>query len=134
VPQRSFYSVFSTDLPSARDWYVSIFDYRIEFESDWFVHLQDPDNPSIELGLIMRTHEIVPDQFRSDPAGGMLTLVVDDVDVLHSRAVASGAKVLEQPRDLFYGQRRLLLVDPDGLLVDVSSECPPDPAWLASLS
>ncbi len=134
MPQRSFYSVFSTDLSRAKDWYVSLFDYRIEFESDWFVHLQDADNPSIEVGLIKRTHEVVPAQFRANPAGGMLTLVVDDVDELHNRAIASGAEVIEEPRDLFYGQRRLLLIDPDGLLVDVSSECPPDPAWLASLS
>ncbi len=133
MPQRSFYSVFSNDLPGARDWYIWLFDLRIEFQSDWFVHLQDPTNPSIEVGLIARGHEVVPERFRADPAGGMLTLVVDDVDALHSRAIAGGVEVVEEPRNLFYGQRRLLLLDPDGLLIDVSSECPPDPEWLASL-
>ena len=63
----------------------------------------------------------------------MLTIVVDDVDALHRQAVDRGLEVVESPRDLFYGQRRMLLVDPNGLLVDVSSECPPDPDWLASL-
>lgn len=133
MPQRNFYSLFSTDPARSAAWYVSLFDYRIEFESDWFVHLQDPANDSIEFGLIARTHDIVPEQFRAEPAGGMLTVVVDDVDVLHQRAEEVGATVVEIPRDLFYGQRRLLLLDPDGLLLDVSSECPPDPAWLASL-
>ena len=134
MPQRSFYSVFSADLGSAKDWYISLFNYRVEFESDWFVHLQDPDNPSIEVGIIARTHEIVPERFRGPADGGMLTLVVDDVDAIHRQAVANGLTVVEEPRDLFYGQRRLLLVDPDGLLVDVSSDCPPDPEWVASLS
>jgi catechol 2,3-dioxygenase-like lactoylglutathione lyase family enzyme len=133
VPHRSFYSVFSTDLTRAKDWYVALFGYRVEFESDWFVHLQDPANPSIEVGVIARDHEIVPDGFRAEPTGGLLTLVVDDVDAIHQRALDGGVVVVEEPRDLFYGQRRLLLVDPDGLLVDVSSECPPDPEWLASL-
>ena len=133
MPQRSFYSVFSTDLARATEWYVSLFDYRVEFESDWFVHLQDPSNASIEIGVIARSHEIVPERFRADPAGGMLTLVVADVDAVHEQAVAHGVEVVERPRNLFYGQRRMLVIDPDGLLIDVSSECPPDPAWLASL-
>lgn len=131
MPQRSFYSVFSTDLPRARDWYVSLFGFRIEFESDWFIHLQDVANPSLEVGIIDRAHEIVPEQFRAGHAGGMLTLVVADVDELHRTAVAADVAIVEEPRDLFYGQRRMLVTDPDGLLVDVSSECPADPAWMA---
>jgi predicted enzyme related to lactoylglutathione lyase len=134
VPQRSFYSVLSDDLGKAKEWYISLFSYRVEFESDWFIHLQDQDNPSIEVGIIARTHEIVPEQSRGAAGGGMLTLVVDDVDAIHRQAVAKGLSVVEEPRDLFYGQRRLLLVDPDGLLVDVSSECPADQDWVASLS
>ncbi len=134
MPQRSFYTIFSTDLIRSRDWYISLFGHRVEFESDWFVHLQDPVNPLIEFGILARDHEIVPERFRGEPAGGMLTVVVDDVDELHRHAVDQGLDIVEEPRDLFYGQRRLLLLDPDGLLVDVSSDCLPDPAWVASLS
>lgn len=133
MPQRSFYSVFSADLVRAKDWYISLFGYRVEFESDWFIHLQDSANPALEIGLIARDHEIVPHGSTGSPVGGMLTLVVDDVDVLHRRATEAGLDIVEAPRDLFYGQRRMLLADPDGLLVDVSSECAPDPEWLASL-
>ena len=41
--------------------------------------------------------------------------------------------MIEPPTDLFYGQRRMLVVDPDGQILDVSSECPPDPDWVASM-
>jgi uncharacterized glyoxalase superfamily protein PhnB len=71
--------------------------------------------------------------FRAAPTGGMLTLVVDDVDAVHARAQEAGIEIVEPPTDLFYGQRRMLVTDPNGLLVDISSECPPDPDWLASL-
>ncbi len=125
--------MLSGDLPRSRDWYVSLFGYEVEFDSDWFVHLQVPGSPALELGLIARDHEIVPDRLRPTPTGGLLTLVVDDVDAVHRRAEAEGVEILEPPRDLFYGQRRMLLLDPDGMVVDVSSECPPDPDWLASL-
>lgn len=36
--------------------------------------------------------------------------------------------------DRFYGQRRMLLLGPEGQVVDVSLGCAPDPTWLASLA
>jgi len=132
--QRSFYSLFSEDPASTAEWYRSHFGFEVTFDSDWFVHLRAPANELLELGIIDRSHEIVPEAHRLAPAGGMLTLVVDDVDEVHRRLVADGHHVIEEPRDLFYGQRRMLLADPTGALVDVSSECEPDPEWLASLS
>jgi uncharacterized glyoxalase superfamily protein PhnB len=41
-------------------------------------------------------------------------LRVDDVDVFHARAVASGAEVLKAPRDEPWGMRELGLRSPDG--------------------
>lgn len=46
-------------------------------------------------------------------------------------AQARGVEIVEPPRDLFYGQRRVLVRDPAGTLVGVSSECAPDPTWMA---
>ncbi len=133
MPERAFFSILSSDLPRSRDWYTSLLGYRVEFDSDWFVHLQDPDNPALELGLMARDHEIVNERMRPNPTGGLITLVVDDVDRLHAEAIERGVEVIEPPTDLFYGQRRMLVVDPDGQILDVSSECPPDPDWVASM-
>jgi uncharacterized glyoxalase superfamily protein PhnB len=41
-------------------------------------------------------------------------LDVDDVDALHSRAVAAGATVLKVPRDEPWGRREMALRSPDG--------------------
>ncbi len=132
--QRAFFSILSTDLPRSLAWYTSLFGYRVEFDSGWFVHLQNPDNPALELGLIARDHEIVTEQMRTTPIGGLITLVVDDVDRFEAKAEAAGVEIIERPVDLFYGQRRMLIADPDGQIIDVSSECDPDPQWVASLS
>ena len=132
--QRNFLTVFSGDLTKSRDWYVDRLGYQVDFDSDWFVQLRSSVHSQVELGILKRDHEIVPAAYRAAPAGGMLTVVVDDVDAVHDKAVQRGDAIVEPPRNLFYGQRRMLLVDPDGLLVDVSSECPPDPEWLASLN
>lgn len=132
--ERAFVSILSTDLPRSQAWYQSLFGYRIEFESDWFIHLQDPDNPALELGLIAVDHEIVTDRMRASPTGGLITLVVADVDRIEDQATTMGVEILQPPTNLFYGQRRMLLADPDGQVVDVSSECDPDPDWVASLT
>ena len=133
MPQRAFFSILSADLARSTDWYVSLFDYQIEFDSDWFVHLRDPDIAHLELGIMAIDHEVVNERMRSSPTGGLVTLVVDDVDAVYAAAQSRGIEIVEPPTDLFYGQRRMLLADPDGQIVDVSSECPPDPKWLASL-
>lgn len=133
MPVRNFYSVFSDDLPASRDWYVNLFGYQAAFDSDWFVHLRSPGNELLELGILLRSHEIVPQAYRGAPTGGMLSIVVEDVDSVFHAAETAEVVVHEAPRDLFYGQRRMLLQDPNGLLIDVSSECPPDPQWLASV-
>ena len=118
---RCFVNLLSDDLGRLRDWYVDLFGWRVDFDSDWFVHLQAPANDDVELGILRRDHEIVPEELRDARAGVIVTIVVDDVDDLHARAVAGGADVVEAPRDLFYGQRRMLLRDPDGTIVDASS-------------
>ena len=130
---RSFFSICSDDLEGSCQWYVELFDYKVAFHSDWFIHLQAKTSSQLELGIISRSHEIVSPTIRGAVNGGMLTQVVDDVDRLHQQVVEAGIPVIEAPRNLFYGQRRMLLRDPNGLLIDVSSECPPDPAWLDSI-
>jgi PhnB protein len=131
--RRAFVCIFSNCLAETRDFYVSLFGWRVGFDSDWFVHLQATDNASIELGIVRRDHEIVPQAFAAAPTGVMVTLVVPDVDDVHRLVLERGIDVVEAPRNLFYGQRRMLLRDPNGTLVDVSSECPPAPEFLASL-
>ena len=131
--QRAFPSIFTDDIHAVRDFYIELFAWSVAFDSDWFVHLQAAESSPIELGILRRDHEIVPAGRRGAPSGGMLTFVVDDVDALHALCVERGFDIEEAPRDLFYGQRRMLVRDPAGTLVDVSSECDPSPAFLESL-
>ena len=47
--------------------------------------------------------------------------MVNDADEIFEIAKAEKFEVVTEPTDTFYGQRRLLLKDPDGALLDVSS-------------
>lgn len=113
-------NICSDNLPESRDFYTKLFDFNVDYDSDWFVHLISKDK-QLELGIIHRTNEIVPQDFQSRPQGFYMTFVVDDTDELFHIAKSEGFEVVSEPADTFYGQRRLLLKDPDGSLVDISS-------------
>lgn len=131
---RGFPTVLASDLPAMKAWYTGLLGWDTEFDSDWFVHLKAPDAPGVELGILAADHEIVPSGLAPSAMGVLLTIVVDDVDNVHDQAQRLGHEIVEAPRDLFYGQRRMILRDPVGMLVDVSSDCEPSAEFLASLS
>lgn len=129
---RGFPNIISNDIAATRRWYEELLGWDTEFESDWFVHLRATDRPDVELGIITATHEIVPKGI-APGSSALLTFVVEDVDSLHDMAIGRGDTIIEPPTNMFYGQRRMILRDPDGTMIDVSSECPPSQEFLDSL-
>jgi len=110
----------SDNLATSKAFYTKLFELNVAFDSDWFVHLSAADG-NLELGIIDRQNELVPRDFQKLPQGFYLTFVVDNADEVFAIAKSEQFDVISEPKDTFYGQRRLLLKDPDGTLVDVSS-------------
>ncbi|MEP1576941.1 VOC family protein [Roseibium album] len=119
--QRGFTNILAEDVAQTAAFYETLLGLKPKFSSDWFVNLADPDNPDLELGVLQRTNEIVPARARQAPAGVILTFVVDDCDTIHQRAIASNADIVEAPTDMPYGQRRMIVRDPAGTFIDISS-------------
>ena len=116
-------NICSDNLSASKDFYTKLFDFQVNFDSDWFVHLISKDK-QLELGIIDRTNQIVPKEYQNTPAGFYITFVVESSDDIFDIAVKEKFEILEEPIDTMYGQRRLLLKDPNGTLVDVSSPIP----------
>lgn len=116
-------NICSTKLSESRDFYVKLFDFNIDYDSEWFVHLISKDK-QLELGIIDRNNETVPAEFQMNPNGFYITFVVDNADEVYETAKAEKFVILSEPTNTFYGQRRLLIKDPNGALVDVSSPIP----------
>ncbi|GIH74701.1 VOC family protein [Planobispora longispora] len=121
VVNRILTNILSDRLPETRDFFTGLLDLQVNFEEDWYVHLSAPGNLGLEVAVWRRDHELIPQAHRAAPCGTILTVVVDDVDAVHERAVTMGVEVVAPPRDQFYGQRSCLVLDPNGLLVDVST-------------
>jgi len=113
-------NICSDNLAESRDFYTKLYDFKVDYDSDWFIHLASKDK-KLELGIIDRTNEIVPIDFQNKPQGFYVTFVVDNADEIYKIAESEKFEIISEPKDTFYGQRRLFLKDPNGTLVDISS-------------
>ena len=118
---RMFFNIMSSDVARAKAFYVSLLEMSVHFDSNWFVVLKPAGDTPFELGIIDKNHEIAPKEALGPISGIYPTFVVEDVNVVHSRAMEMAADIVEEPTDMFYGQRRMLVRDPDGMIIDISS-------------
>lgn len=117
---RMITNICSESLERTRDFYANLFHMNVEYDSDWYVQLKAVEHP-FELGIIDKNHEMVPADFRQNPTGFYISFVVNDVHYIYEKAKQLNYEVLEEPKPTFYGQVRMLLKDPSGSLLDVSS-------------
>lgn len=118
--QRFLLNITTNELEETVHFYTILFDFEINYKSDWFIHLVS-SKQSFELGIIDKNHEVVPQEVKQSTSGLYLTFVVEDLEIILTKAQTEGFTVLEAPKDMFYGQKRLLLQDCNNLVIDVSS-------------
>lgn len=131
--KRSFPNIMSKDIEKTCEFFRALLDFKTTYTSDWFIHMEQKDS-NVQIGILKSDSSIVPNSRHGTCEGVMLTFVVESADKALESATKMGLKVLEKPRDLFYGQRRLLIEEPESaVLIDISSECEPSKEFLASL-
>lgn len=114
-------NICSDRLAESRDFYVTLLGFDVSYDSDWYVRLRSPSDRELEFGIILRSHSLVPPAYQTAPSGMYVTFVVPEVDLVYEKAVGMGLRILQEPKNEFYGQRRFLTVDPNGCLIDISS-------------
>lgn len=119
--KRSSANILCEDPAKAAAFYERLLGMTRRFDFGWFVLLTHADMADLEFGLLDRGHETVPRDLATAPAGVIVSFVVADVEPYFEDARAVGADIVQEPTDLFYGQRRMLLRDPEGTVVDISS-------------
>ena len=107
------------DMVSSIEFYRSLLDLAVVVDVDWYVEMAAVGEPSVMLAFVQRGHPTVPAGFDDSRAGVLVSLIVDDAAATYSRAQARGARIAYELRDEEFGQRHFMVVDPDGLLVDV---------------
>lgn len=123
--KRAFTNILSSNVRKTAEFYEKLLGMTRHFDSDWFVILTHPDINGLEYGILQKDHETVPALARTEAGGAIVTFVVADCDRVHAIAKELNADILQDPTDMPYGQRRLLLRDPDGTIIDVSAPTAP---------
>lgn len=128
----SFYPVVMTDdVALSAAFYVANLDFRVLFDSDWYVHLQSNANPAINFAVMDKSHHTIPEAHRDRTGGVLLSFEVDDVDAQYERLKAAGARIVLDIRDEDFGQRHFIATDPNGVMIDVIKPIPPSAEFAA---
>ena len=106
-------NLFDTDSALTREFYISTFELDIAMDMGWIVTLASAENPVAQISVFERDAESGRDPF--------VSIEVDDVDVVHTRALELGHEVVYSLRDEDWGVRRFMLRDPGGRVVNVLS-------------
>lgn len=130
---KSLYPVICThSVAASAAFYSRLLGLEAVFEADWFVQLQAPGASTAEMAFVQADHPSVPEGFRANPKGVIITLESDAVDEIHARATSLDLPIALSLRDEEWGQRHFMTVDPDGLLVDIVKIIPASAAFQAS--
>lgn len=113
------------DVAGTTEFYRIHFGFKVLFESDWYVHLQNEHDEAWNLAILQYDHETVPEEGRVETRGLILNFEVEDVDAVDARLRAAGIPVLKSLRDEDFGQRHAIYRDPNGVLIDVIKPIPP---------
>jgi uncharacterized glyoxalase superfamily protein PhnB len=124
------YPLFTVSrLTDSRDFFVKHFGMQVLFEASWVVMLTLGDG-RICLGLMTGDHPSNPpgpEVFTGN--GAIFTVQTDDATALHAKLAGQGAEVVYGPANEPWGQRRFMVKDPSGLLVDVVEQTEPTEGW-----
>ena len=118
---RTFPIIVAEDFDAMRSFYVDFLGFRAVFDSDWFIDLQDAEQPLLEIAIWKAGHRLLPPGLTGPSQGVMIDVVVDDVDAMYAAAQDRQVEILIELRDEPYGQRRFVTRDPAGTLIEVST-------------
>ncbi|HEX9783233.1 MAG TPA: VOC family protein, partial [Opitutaceae bacterium] len=107
----------SDQIDESRHFYTDLFGFQVAMDMGWIITLVSPSNPTAQLTLF-RGDGSVTDQ-------PQMTIEVEDVDHVHSKAVERGLNIVYPLTTELWGVRRFFVVDPNGIILNVMSHVEP---------
>lgn len=119
-----------SDLAATAQFYQTHFGFTPVFASDWYMHLRGQSEETFELAIIHFEHDTIPEQGRQPTTGLILSFYVDDAAAEARRLEEAGVTIAQSLRDEVFGQRHVIVADPNGVLIDIIEAIEPDADWL----
>jgi catechol 2,3-dioxygenase-like lactoylglutathione lyase family enzyme len=119
---RVIFNILAKDVGTSAAFYQQLAGFEVVGQADWYVTLTSPSMPGFELGLIDQVSEFVPRAARGTVGGLYLTLLVPDVAAAVELARGMDVEIVEEPTIVAEGWSRAVLRDPNGVVIDLSTE------------
>jgi uncharacterized glyoxalase superfamily protein PhnB len=123
--------VLSKDVRSASTFYTTHFGFDALVVLDWFASHQHPDLNDLFFDLVQEDHPAAGDALRSAHTGGvLLAFLVEDCDQEFNRVQRAGLPIVMAPQNEPWGQRRCQIQAPDGVIIELIQQIPPNEEWM----
>ncbi|ACB77376.1 VOC family protein [Opitutus terrae] len=136
-PNGFYPSVVTARFYETWDFYTTHLGFRTVCENDVYVHLVHPGGA--QLGLLREELEGMPAELigATNGHGFWLNVEVADADAEQLRLAREGVEIFEPAEDKPWGNRQLLVRDPNGVLIAIAHRIPiavNSPAFLPAAS
>ncbi|MFI1994659.1 VOC family protein [Actinoplanes sp. NPDC020271] len=113
------------DVEVSSKFLVDHFGYVEQMAADGFASLSRPDG-AVDIALHRRGLEVLPPELRDVVVGGtIVAFVVDDLDAEQERLRAEGVEPSLPIREEPWGERLLLVTDPNGVVYELAEWADP---------
>jgi catechol 2,3-dioxygenase-like lactoylglutathione lyase family enzyme len=107
------------DVPASSKFLADHFGFTERMAADGFASLSRPD-AAFDLFFLRRGLEVLPEGLRTRLADGVIVaFVVDDLEAEQSRLLAEGVALTLPLREEPWGERLLLVTDPNGVVYEL---------------
>jgi catechol 2,3-dioxygenase-like lactoylglutathione lyase family enzyme len=91
--------------------YVELLGLRVAMDMGWIATLVSPSNPTAQISLAKGP--------TAQSASMTISIEVEDVDVIHTKALALGVPIVYALTEEPWGVRRFAVTDPNGVVINV---------------
>lgn len=127
----SFPDLCVRDVGASVGWYRALLDLDVVVDHGWYGELGV--GGATLVAFVRSGHETVPPRAGRRPSGILVSFEVDDAASVAARADALALDVVVE-LTVELGQRHLMVVDPDGAVVDIIERVPLERRDLARLA
>ncbi|MDU2065048.1 MAG: VOC family protein [Sporomusaceae bacterium] len=121
-------TISTEKLTESKEFYMKHFDFRLVYESDWYVELVSKELPSVGISFTLPERE---EGMYFNGKGLVLSFQVDDVDAEYKRLEEEGLHIYQKLQNKQWGERSFVVLDPNGVLVYIYTLIPATPEYQA---
>lgn len=119
-------STISTNkLQESKAFYMEHFNFRLVYESDWYIELISRDMPN---GISFTLPQREEGEFFNGK-GLIISFEVDDVDAEYDRLKGEGVQIYQEMQNKPWGERSFVIDDPNGIHLYIYTAISPEPEY-----